>query len=460
MNKENYINMVFKRSQEYFYSDITKSSSYRIEQLKNLKASIEKNEKYIYAALKEDLNKSYYETFMSELSLVYKEINYAIRNLKDWMKPEKVKTEISQFPGCMKTYKDPYGVVLIISPWNYPFQLTMVPLIGAIAAGNCAVIKPSNYSSATSRLIMMLIHSALPRGLATVIEGGRDENKYLLEQKFDYIFFTGSPKVGKIVMEKASKNLIPVTLELGGKSPVIITETANIKKAAKRVVFGKLLNAGQTCIAPDYILVHKSVKNELIRELINELDNSFKSKNYYRNKYPKMINKEHFLRIISYLQTGNTIYGGKINIDTLQIEPTIVYEPSLDSKLMQEEIFGPILPIIAYENLDVLIEKLKRKPKSLALYLFTKDEEEKEKIIKNLSFGGGCINDTVLQISSIYGGFGGVGNSGMGRYHGKYSFDTFSHEKTILEKSWLADNPLKYHPYNLVKFGIIKKVLN
>lgn len=460
MNKENYINMVVERSREYFYSDITKSSSYRIEQLKKLKTSIEENEKYIYAALKEDLNKSYYETFMSELALVYDEINYAIKNLEDWMKPENIKTEISQMPGEVKIYKDPYGVVLIISPWNYPFQLTMVPLIGAIAAGNCAVVKPSNYSSATSKVIMMIIHSALPKGLATVIEGGREENKYLLDKDFDYIFFTGSPQVGKYVMKKASENLTPVTLELGGKSPAIVTETANIKKAARRVVFGKLLNAGQTCIAPDYVLVHKDVKNEFIREVVKELDNTFKDKEYYRKKYPKMINKNHFLRIISYLQTGNTIYGGNIDPETLQIEPTIVYEPSLDSELMQEEIFGPILPIISYENLDVLIENLKRRPKSLALYLFTKDDEEKEKVVKYLSYGGGCINDTILQIASLHAGFGGVGNSGMGKYHGKYSFDTFTHDKTVLEKSWLCDNPLKYHPYNKPKFGIIKKVLD
>lgn len=460
MNKTDYIKMVVERNKNYFNTGITLSRKFRIKQLENLKNSIKINEKYIYAALKKDLNKSFYESYLTEISMVYEEIDFAIKNLKNWMKPEKVKTSISQMPAKVKIYKEPYGLCLIMAPWNYPFQLAMSPLVGAIAAGNCAVVKPSNYSENVSRAILLVIHSSLPRELVTVILGGREENQCLLENKFDYIFFTGSPDMGKVVMNKASKYLTPVTLELGGKSPAIVTKSADIKKSVKRIIFGKVLNAGQTCVAPDYVLVDEYIREEFLFEMKKQLEKLFKNHRYYRKKYPKMINQKHFARIISYLEDVEIIYGGGFNEKTLQIEPTLVLNPSDNSGLMKEEIFGPILPIKTYFNLDLEIDKLKKSDKPLALYLFTRNKSDKKKVIKNISFGGGCVNDTILHVATTQAGFGGVGNSGMGRYHGKDSFNTFSNEKLIVDKSLCLDNNLRYHPYNCLKFGIIKMILN
>ena len=453
----NNISKVVKLQNDFFMSGITKNVDYRIKALKNLKYTIKKYENDIFEALKKDLGKSNEESYLCEIGFILEEINFTLKNIKKWVKPKKVKVSLAQMPGKSYIYKEPYGSVLIMSPWNYPFQLTIAPLISSIAGGNCSIIKPSEYSYYTSGIIKRLIEDTFEKGFVYVLEGGREVNKEILKEKFDYIFFTGSPLVGKIVMEKASKDLTPITLELGGKSPCIVHKDCNIDLAAKKIIWGKFLNLGQTCIAPDYLLVHKDVKNDFIRcskKYIREFygENPLKS-----DDYGKIINLKHFNRLKKYLDNVSIIIGGKYDENTLKIEPTLVDNIPDNHSLLNEEIFGPILPIIEYENIESIVKYISSKQKPLALYLFTNNKDVEENILSSISFGGGCINDVVLHIVNPNMPFGGVGNSGIGAYHGIEGFKTFTHSKSILKKSTLFDIPLRYPPYTN-KLNKIKKV--
>lgn len=441
------IKLIVEKQRKYFETGITRNTDFRLRQLNQLKKIIKKYEKEILTALKKDLNKSEYEGYMAEIGMVYEEINYVMKKLPCWMKAKLVPTPIIHFPSLCKIYSEPYGIVLIMSPWNYPFQLTIEPLIGAIAAGNCAVIKPSNYSPNTSNVIADILGEVFDPSFISVIKGGREANEDLLKERFDYIFFTGSVAVGKVVMEAASKHLTPVSLELGGKSPCIVDETANIRLAAKRIVWGKFLNAGQTCVAPDYLLVDKKVKDKLIYWMKKYIKLFYGDDPCTNPDFPKIINQKHFDRLNKLISSEHIIMGGKSNKETNQIEPTILDQVHFHSSVMQEEIFGPILPVIEYDHLFETILEIKQYPKPLALYYFTTNRDYERYILKNLSFGGGCMNDTIVHLASSYMPFGGVGDSGMGGYHGKASFDTFSHKKSILKKSSFIDIPLRYPPY-------------
>lgn len=441
------IKSILVKQQKYYATGITKDTSFRLRQLFRLKKIIKKHEKEVMAALKKDLNKAEYEGYVSEIGLVYEEINYTMKHLRCWTREKLVPTPIVHFPSLSRVYSEPYGVVLIMSPWNYPFQLAVEPLVGAIAAGNCAIIKPSNYSPNTSDVIAAIIHEAFDSSYVSVIQGGREANQDLLKEKFDYIFFTGSVAVGKVVMEAAAKHLTPVSLELGGKSPCIVDKTANIRLAAKRIVWGKFLNAGQTCVAPDYLLVDSKVKDKLVYWMKKYISKFYGIDPSLNPDFPKIINEKHFNRLTGLMDSGKVIFGGKSNPVTCQIEPTLLDQVHFHSPIMQEEIFGPILPMIEYDNLFEAILEIKRYPKPLALYFFTRDIDNEKYVLRNISYGGGCINDTIVHLATSYMPFGGVGNSGMGGYHGKASFETFSHKKSVLKKSNLIDVPLRYPPY-------------
>ncbi len=441
------IKAAVQAARAYFNAGHTLDVSARLDALARLEETVTRRQADILAALKQDLNKSPYESFMAEVGLVLGEISLARRKLRRWAKPQPCRPSLAQFPASARVYKQPYGLVLVMSPWNYPFQLTMNPLIGAVAAGNCAIVKPSAYAPATSQVMADLCEAAFDPGHVRVIQGGREENSALLEEKFDYIFFTGSPAVGHLVMEKAAKHLTPMTLELGGKSPVIVDETADLTLAARRILFGKLINAGQTCVAPDYVLAHHSIKEKLTQALTQELSRMMPDEGYFRETYPKIINQKHFERLLGLLEGQRVLTGGKAHPDTRQISLALVDAPDPGSPLMQEEIFGPILPILGVENLQEAIAFVKGRPHPLALYLFTTSAQVEAQIISQLHFGGGCVNDTVLHLAGAHLPFGGVGESGMGRYHGKTSFDTFTHHKSVLKKWRSFDLPLRYHPY-------------
>ena len=436
-----------EKLREFYLTDQTKDLNFRKEQLKKLYAAIQKYENEIMEALKQDLNKAPFESYESEIGIVYGEIRYALRHLKGWAKTRRAGTSILHFPSKGRIYKEPYGVVLVMSPWNYPFQLTMVPLIGSIAAGNCTVLKPSEYSLHTAQIMEKIVEETFSDTYASVIRGGRAANQDLLKEKFDYIFFTGSPSVGRVVMAAAAEHLTPVTLELGGKSPCIVDETADIELAARRIVWGKLLNAGQTCIAPDYLLVQSSVKDRLVREMQKQVTAFYGDHPETAKDYPKIINEKHFERLQRLLTDGKIVFGGQVNEETRQIAPALIENVSWDSPIMQEEIFGPLLPVMTFEKLEEILPEIRRRPKPLALYLFTSEQKVKTEIMRKVSFGGGCINDTIIHIANTGLAFGGVGESGMGHYHGKASFDTFTHEKPVVEKSNFLDIPLRYPPY-------------
>lgn len=433
---------------------------YRKNALIKLKSAIAKYEKEILDALYKDLHKSSFESYTTEVGYVYGSLSNAIKNIHKWAKPEKVSVPLHLKPSKDYLYSEPYGSVLIIGPYNYPFQLIIEPLIGAIAAGNTAVIKPSEISPNTSSILNKVISETFHEEYICCIEGGVETNICLTNSKFDYIFFTGSVNVGREVMKAAANNLIPVTLELGGKSPVIVDSSANIKNAAKRIMWGKTINAGQTCIAPDYILVHEEVKEELInnmKEVLKEFygDNTEKSADFGR-----MINLRHFDRVKSMIDMDkeDIIFGGNTNRASLYIEPTFI-KASWDSRCMQEEIFGPVLPIMTYKDIDDVIEDINSREKPLALYVFTEDKKLSSKILKSVSSGGACVNDTIMHIVNSNLPFGGVGNSGIGSYHGKYSFDTFSHKKSVSIKNSKFNLSLMLPPYSESRFGLIKKFL-
>lgn len=439
------------KQRDFFQTQVTHSIAFRLKALERLEQGIKDMEQEIYAALKADLNKSSFEAYMTEVGMTLAELSFVKKRLKKWAMKQPVPTPLAQFPAVSFTMAEPYGVVLIMSPWNYPFMLCMEPLIGALAAGNCCILKPSAYSEAVSAVIVKLIKKVFPAKYVTVVEGGRKENTELLDQRFDYIFFTGGVTVGKLVMEKASRNLTPVSLELGGKSPCIIDETADIHMAAKRLVFGKFLNSGQTCVAPDYVLVQDTVEQELLLFVKYWIKKMFGDDPLQNPDYPKIINEKHFQRILGLLENEKIAAGGRSNTQTRQIEPTVLSDVSADAPVMQEEIFGPILPILKFHSLNDAKKIITSHEKPLALYMFTTDVKNQEWIMNNISYGGGCINDTIVHLATSRMGFGGVGGSGMGSYHGKLSFETFSHRKSIVKKANWLDLPIRYQPYNGVK---------
>ena len=432
---------------KYFDKGKTRNINHRLGFLKRLEKSILEHEKDIMDALSKDLNKAPFEAYATEIGMVLEEIRFVTKKLRIWAKPKQVITPITNFPAVSRIYSEPFGVVLIMSPWNYPFQLAISPLVGAIAAGNCAVVKPSNYSPNTSSVIELILSEVFPKEYVAVIQGGREANQTLLEQKFDYIFFTGSVAVGKTVMRAASEHLTPVTLELGGKSPCIVDETANLELAAKRIVWGKFLNSGQTCVAPDYLLVHHSVKAVLLEKMKKYIHQFYGEKACMNDSFPKIINEKHFDRLLDLMKNESIVVGGTSSRERNQISPTILNQINWDSPVMAEEIFGPILPVLEFKNLDEVVTMVNQHPKPLALYYFTIKKENERKIINNISYGGGCINDTVMHLATSHMPFGGVGDSGMGRYHGKDSYDTFSHKKSVLKKANWLDVPLRYPPY-------------
>ncbi|HKM29389.1 MAG TPA: aldehyde dehydrogenase [Bacilli bacterium] len=452
------INKIVINQRAYFNTGVTKDLKFRLQALDSLYDSIIFHENDILLALKKDLNKSDIEAYMTEISLLKADIKYIRRRLPRWVKPTKVRTALMQMPARCYVVKDPYGVSLIMSPWNYPLLLALSPLVGSIAGGNCTVIKPSAYAKETSLVIDKIINKAFSPEYCTVVQGGRTENTELLQQKFDYIFFTGSVEVGKLVMESAAKNLTPITLELGGKSPVIIEASADIDKAAKKLVFGKYINAGQTCIAPDYVLVPEKMKDQLISSLRKYINEFYPQDNEGSViDYPKIISEKHFLRLQKLIETSKVVIGGKANKQKMSIEPTVMEDINYQSPVMQEEIFGPILPLITYTNLDEVLKKLQASPKPLALYLFTNNKDIKKKVLREISFGGGCINDVIMHIATSQMGFGGVGDSGMGSYHGKLSFDTFTHKKSIVDKGKAFDLTIRYRPYTDKKKEWLRK---
>ncbi len=453
------ISALVNEQREYFMKGATLDYSFRLTALQKLSAAITEMESEIVGALTADLNKSEIEGFMTEIGTAQGEIKHAIRNLSKWMKKVKAKTPLMLFPAKCYAVPEPFGVALIMSPWNYPFMLSISPLVGAIAAGNCTVIKPSAYAPIVASVLEKLIKRCFDHKYCAVVLGSRKENTELLEQKFDYIFFTGSTDVGRVVMAAASKHLCPVTLELGGKSPAIVDETADIDLAAKRLVFGKYMNAGQTCVAPDYVLVHKSKKAELIEKLRHYIAHCYpKDGSGTVIDYPRIVNEKHFERLCGLMQGESIVMGGEIFPDRLSIEPTVLDDVCFDAPVMQEEIFGPILPLIEYERFDDAIDEIRRRPKPLALYLFSSDKAVWQRVEKTVSFGGGCINDCILHVSSPYLPFGGVGESGMGRYHGKASFETFSHHKSIVNKDTKMDFNVRYRPYDEKKMKMIRKL--
>lgn len=455
-----YLEEVIEEQKKFFKTNKTKDVNFRIEQLKKLKSIIKENEDRILEALKKDLNKSFFEGYESEIGIVYEEINYQIKHLRKWTRRKRVSGSIIYFKSKAYIYKEPYGTILIIGPFNYPFQLIMAPLIGAIAGGNCAVLKPSEHSKYTSEILEEIINNEFESNYIKVVEpsGGKEAVTKLLELRFDYIFFTGSVKVGKIVMEKASKNLIPVTLELGGKSPCIVDKDANLELSAKRIVWGKLLNAGQTCIAPDYLMVHKEIKEKFLKLLVEEIKKQFGDNIESNDEYPKIIREAEVLRLKDYLEDGKIYYGGEYNVDNRFMMPTILTEVSLDSKVMTDEIFGPILPVIEFDNLDNVIEFVNDREKPLALYYFSNDDNKVEHILNNISSGGVTINDTIIHVGFCNLPFGGVGNSGIGSYHGKASFDTFTHKKSVVKRSNLIEFPFRFAPYK-DKIKLLRKVM-
>ncbi len=443
-----------ERQREYFKSGTTLPVEGRLEYLKKLRNAIKASESDILAALKADLNKSETEGYMAEIGMVLDDLGFIIRRLKNWSKPKTVKTPLAQFSAKSFVYPEPYGVALIMSPWNYPFQLSIEPLVGAIAAGNCVCLKPSNYAANTSRVIKELLEKVFPPEYVSIVEGGREENTELLKQKFDYIFFTGSVPVGKLVMEAASKHLTPVSLELGGKSPAIVEKTANIPLAAKRLAWGKYLNAGQTCVAPDYLYIDEAVRDEFISEFKKAVDGFFPKGDY--SQMPVIINDKHYKRLMGLIDEEKLCFGGNGQKERRFIEPTMLKDVSWDDAVMGEEIFGPILPVLTYRNLDEALEKITEQPKPLALYLFTTDKKIEKKVLSKVSFGGGCINDTIIHLATPHMGFGGVGESGMGAYHGRLSFDTFTHYKSIVKKRNFIDLPMRYPPYSEKNTKIIR----
>lgn len=448
------IEEIVKNQHKYYMSGATRPLEFRLESLRKLQQAVRDNEKQICDALLKDLNKQPFESYMAEIGMVLDEVKFHIRHLPGWIKNKRVPTPLAQFHAVSFISPEPYGVALIMSPWNYPILLCLDPLIGAISAGNCAVVKPSAYTPATSQVIADIVSAIYPPDYITVVQGGRQENTALLDQKFDTIFFTGSVSVGKVVMEAAAKHLTPLTLELGGKSPAIVDASADLKLAAKRIAFGKLLNGGQTCVAPDYVLVEASVRDKLVRNFKEVLDELFPNGDY--SDHVRIVNERHYQEKKALLEGQTIAFGGVFDDERHTLEPTVLIDVDPESAVMQEEIFGPILPVLTWNKLDEAIDFVRNRPKPLALYLFTGKKDSEKKVLDSCSFGGGCINDTVIHLATSHMGFGGVGHSGMGSYHGKQSFDTFTHHRSIVRKSTWLDLPFRYPPADDKKLRLIR----
>lgn len=455
MEAEKIIEIV-NAQKKYFATGATLPVQTRINLLKKLYEAIKTNEVEIEAALTQDLGKSAIEGYMCEVGLTLSEISYMLKHIKKFAKDKTVCTPLAQFASKSFVRIQPYGTVLIMSPWNYPFMLTFEPLVNAIAAGNTAVIKPSAYSPATSTAIEKLITKVFTPEQVAVVTGGRDENKALLEQHFEYIFFTGSQAVGKEVLRSASKWLTPCTLELGGKSPCIVDETANIKLAAKRIVWGKFLNCGQTCVAPDYLYCHESVKDQLISEIKLQIKKQFGDDPLANKDYGKIINRKHFDRILGLIPSE---LDARSNPDTLQIEPTVIPNASWEDPVMQEEIFGPVLPVLTFKTLEEVVQKVEAGLRPLALYIYSSNKKNINYVTRRTRFGGGCINDCIIHLATSEMGFGGVGESGMGSYHGKIGFETFSHKQSIVDKKTWIDLPMRYQPFKEMNEKLLRMFL-
>ncbi len=453
------LNKILEAQRKFFQSGATLPVSFRIEKLELLKEVIRSYEKEISLALKQDLGKSSFESFMCEIGLVLEEISYMIKNIKKLSAKKRVHTPLVNFASRSYTKPTPYGNTLIISPWNYPFLLTMGPLVDALAAGNTAMIKPSKNSLATAKVMGKIIRNCFQENYVFIADKDIDKARTLMGEKFDFIFFTGSSSVGKEVLKNAAEHLIPVVLELGGKSPCIVDETANIKLAAKRIIFGKFLNCGQTCVASDYVLCHKNIVKDLQRELCVQAERQYGLKPFENENYGKIINEKHFEHLQGLIEPSKVILGGQTKKKTLQIAPTIMTDITWQDKVMQEEIFGPILPILTYNNLEEVISVLNQKPKPLALYFFSNSKENIKCITARVQYGGGCINDTIIHLATTQMGFGGVGESGMGSYHGESGFKTFSHTKSIVDKKNWIDFPVRYSPYKEIYLKLLQFLL-
>lgn len=448
-----------EKQRQFFLTHTTLDIRYRREALKKLRTALRKWEPRICAALETDLGKCAMETYMTEIGMVQAGLSDALSHLRRWSRPKRVMAPLAQFPSRCRVVPEPYGVSLIISPWNYPVLLCLDPLVAALAAGNCCVVKPSSMSPATSAVLAEMLGSIFPPAYVSVVLGGRESIGALLEQKFDYIFFTGSPKVGHVVMEAAARHLTPLTLELGGKSPCIVDESANVRVAARRIAFGKILNAGQTCVAPDYLMIHASRKEEFVAEYRAAVQEMLGEEPLQNKEFTHIINARHFERLCGLMRDARAVVGGRSDAESLRIEPTLLDGITPDSAAMQEEIFGPILPMMTWEKWNDVEDFVLSRPRPLASYLFTTDSTAEKRFISNLAFGGGCVNDTIIHLAVHGLPFGGIGDSGMGAYHGKAGFDTFTHYKSVLTKANWLDLPFRYHPYNGLKSRILRLFL-
>jgi aldehyde dehydrogenase (NAD+) len=451
------MNYIVEKQRKFFNTNKTKSIDFRIQQLKKLERILKENEKLLDEAIYADFKKSPFDNYTNELALLYTDIHEAVKKVTKWAKVKRVKTNLLNFPAKSYIIPEPLGVSLVIGAWNYPYQLSFAPVIAAIAAGNTIILKPSELPQNSSSVIAKIINDNFDPGYFKVIEGGISETTELVNQKFDKIFFTGSPVVGRIVYMAAANNLTPVTLELGGKSPAFITESCNMKMSVKRLIWAKYLNAGQTCIAPDYILVHKSVKDEFLLAAKAEIEKSEYS--FENGNYIQIINERNIQRLARMLDADKIFLGGKYDVESRYFEPTILTNVSFDDVVMQEEIFGPILPVIEYENIDEMIAIVKDRPKPLSCYIFTSDKKIRNKILHEISFGGGAVNDALMHITNSNLAFGGVGNSGMGSYHGESGFKAFTHYKSVLDKPTFLEANVKYHPHKESKLNLAKLMM-
>ncbi len=455
---ETQFDSLFKEQQTFFYSGKTRDVRFREEALKKLRSAVIMHEKELYHALYQDLHKSEFEAYATEIGFVLEELRFHLKHLKKWIKPHRVTSPITSFPAKSYRLYEPLGTVLIISPWNYPFQLMMAPLVGAIAAGNTVIIKPSEISFHTSSVLETIINSSFESNYIRVVNGDAEVSQQMLKLKFNHIFFTGSPRVGKIVMQSASKNLIPVTLELGGKSPCIIDKKINLRLAARRIVWGKLLNAGQTCIAPDYLYVHSQIKDRFIKELVRAIEKFYGKDPSKSPDFPRIISRPNMERLRGLLEGANIVHGGNFNMDSKYLEPTILDGVTYDLPVMQQEIFGPIFPVLTYLDEKEVITQINKRPRPLALYVFSNDRRFQQKMRDEIPAGGVSINDTLMHIVSSKMPFGGVGDSGIGKYHGFYSFQAFSHEKAVVRRGRWPDVPIRYAPFKN-KLHIIKYLM-